>query len=230
MESEQEELGYVLHQRHLSDSKRIFLLFTSATGFVSVVHRVKKNRSLKAFQPYSLSWRGVQELKTLLYAEPSGRAITLNAKPLFCGLYLNELLTRTLSSQQGYVGLYESYVKSLLSLSTISDQDQLIEVILRRFEFALLSELGFGISLEHCENGVPIENSVDRSYIYLSDGGFAECAPSKQGGGIFNGADIHNIFHENWDERSLKSAKRLARLALAPLLGNKPLKSRDLFQ
>jgi DNA repair protein RecO (recombination protein O) len=40
---------------------------------------------------------------------------------------------------------------------------------------------------------------------------------------------VINMLNEEWDPNSLKTAKWITRQALQPLLGNKPLKSRELF-
>jgi DNA repair protein RecO (recombination protein O) len=191
---------------------------------------VKKKQAPKAFQLFELAWFGRNELKTLKYAEVSGPHIGLTGKSLFCGLYLNELLTRSLQADQNYPNLYALYETALLSLGACSDQQNLIEIILRRFELSLLSELGFGLSLDCDTDGYAIKESSSVMYRYVNEHGLVEVtSPEPSRGYDFSGTDLIRIANESWDTSSLKAAKRLTRVALAPILGDKPLKSRELF-
>lgn len=52
---------------------------------------------------------------------------------------------------------------------------------------------------------------------------------NRQQTAIYYGPDLFNIVQGEWNEGSLKAAKRLTRLAFLPLLGGKPIKARELF-
>jgi len=230
MSDEIEDGGYVLHDRALSDSKRIYVLFTSQHGLVSVVFRQRKQKTLKPFQYFELAWFGKSELKTLKYSEADGALVTLLGKNLFCGMYLNELLARALSYGQSHAALFDAYQNSLGALALANNEIPVLEVILRRFEFLLLGELGFAIPFFETFDGEKIEPDEHFYYSFGYDSGFRRLLSTDTSGYAFSGRDIFNIANEHWNGASLRAAKRLSRLALTPILGAKPLKSRELFQ
>ena len=84
--------------------------------------------------------------------------------------------------------------------------------------------MGFGLPLHReAEKNSPL--CADIFYDYIPAQGFH---PSSNG--QFSGRDLLAIASENFKEESTQqAAKRLMRFALAPLLGEKPLNSRELF-
>ena len=64
----------------------------------------------------------------------------LGGDALFAGLYLNELLIRTLSQEEPVAALFNDYGDALASLNSVGAEGDL-EPILRTFERRLLEEL-----------------------------------------------------------------------------------------
>lgn len=96
---------------------------------------------LSAFQPLSLSWSGAAEVKTLTRAECAG-IHPLDGRAFMSAWYMNELLLRLLAREDAHATLYEAYDAALQRLS----QNGSAASALRRFEWVLLNETGYGLS------------------------------------------------------------------------------------
>lgn len=216
---------YVLHTYPFRNTSLIAELFSEAHGRLSVVARSARGQKsryqgqLQLFTPILASWMGNHELKMLTQIELQGMQHILNQKALFSGFYLNELLLRVLHKEDPHPGLFFYYQQSLQQL-----QQGPIEPVLRLFEKKLLDELGFGLPLQfEAETHLPLDESV--FYDFIPSQGFYRAEQ-----GAFSGVDLLSIASENFKaETTLQAAKRLMRLALRPVLGEKPLNSRELF-
>lgn len=233
--------GYVLHSRPYRETSVIADLFTRDQGRVSVVFRgvksskgkTAKGRLLQPFQPLSFLWYGDRELKTGKDFEASGAACFFSGTLLYSALYLNELLQRLLFREDPHPELYDQYCNTLDRLQSTAAADVAdIEILLRHFEWGLLTDLGYEIALDRDSEYHSIDPDLD--YRYDADAGFLPATrrldPAQQHY-YFRGADLLGMAAQQWQESGvLKAAKRLMRLALAPHLGDKPLKSRELFR
>ena len=95
---------------------------------------------LSAFQPLSLSWTGGAEVKTLTRAEPAG-VRPLGGGALMSAWYMNELLLRLLPREDAHPVLFDAYDAALAQLAGGSRAAG----ALRRFEWILLRETGYGL-------------------------------------------------------------------------------------
>ncbi len=237
MATAKSDTGYLLHLRPYQDSSvlgdfllrehgRMTLLFK---GIKKAGKAGQKGRLLQPFTPLYITFAGDHELKTGRQIEAAGAVISLQGKQLFCGLYMNELLARTIVHQEPCPQLLGMYECSLGALSNGS-----LEPVLREFEYHLLAELGYQIDFTLDSLGEPIR--VQDHYLYVPDEGFvlisALIHPAKTvSNARFRGQELLAIAQGCYDDAEvLRAAKRLSRLALSPHLGNKPLKSRELFQ
>ena len=224
--------GYLLHSHKYTDSKVILRIFTREHGRISAIYRnSKKGLKVKPFTELSVEVRGSRELLTVRSLDEISPAHYLLGRSLFCGMYLNEILVRLLPERQANELVYDNYRETLTKLSQADKNNQLQEVLLRRFELTLLAALGLGISLERDCNDKDIRSDVDALYYFQQGGGWRPVALGENANmsNLFSGQDIADIRRQNWRGGSLRAAKRLCRLALHPLLGDKPLKSRELF-
>jgi DNA repair protein RecO (recombination protein O) len=214
--------AFVLHCRRMSDSKIIIKLLTRKEGALSAVLRSGSKRAPpRPFVEMEACWSGRSDLKNLRSLEEL-RAIPLLGRAQFCGLYLNELLYRLMPEHSSSELLYDEYVRALRSLGSATEETKLHEVFLRRFEFTLLKFLGVGIHFGLDELGNQI--LAHQRYVFAADRGlWAEDS------GAFLGETLLQIESEQWDSESLKAAKRISRAAIEPLLGGRPLRSRELF-
>jgi len=223
--------AYILHTRPYRDTSMLVDFLTPEFGRITAVARgvlsrkTPKRNLLNPFTRLLISFQGKTDLKLLTHFEAEGAHFPLTAKHLFSGFYLNELLVRLLPELDAHPETYRLYERSLQALSAQQD----LEPILRNFEFQLLYELGYGIDFEvDAKSGEVI--STQASYcldpaqgIYLA---YADVPLNFQ----FCGAHIHAIAQRDFALPEVKqTAKRISRILLKPLLGSKPLMSRELF-
>lgn len=172
--------------------------------------------------------------KTLPATSLTARSLkgrSLKGKNLYCGFYLNELIMRLTWKDEPQPELYQVYQQTLLGLLQL-DNDMQSEPLLRRFEFHLLAVLGYQYNFQQDTDCRDIH--ADKFYSFdpfsgfniITDNGYGHAALQH-----FPGHAILAIAAEDWQhELSWQVAKHIARLALTPLLGDKPLASRELFK
>lgn len=222
--------AFILHRRPYRETSYLVDCFSQEHGLVSFVAKgVRRAKSpnksaLQPFQLLDLQLYGRHELKNLKRAEIKHKPIALTAGALFSAMYLNELLTRLLPKELPVEDLFLHYQQTLEWLGHHSE----LEIGLRQFELKLLDELGYGFDFS-CEwqNQQPLEGEL--YYTFMPEQGFQLLPQSVSHKHCFRGADLLDIASGNWHKNSLLAAKKLSRLAINPLLGNKPLKSRELF-
>jgi DNA repair protein RecO (recombination protein O) len=223
--------AYVLHLKPYRDTSAIVDLLTPDYGRISVVARgVRKSKSpkrqlLNPFHGLLVSFQGEGELKLLTQFESHQRYFTLSGSHLYSGFYLNELLVRLLPEMDAHNDLFSLYESSIQCLH----QQLEIEPVLRRFEFRLLLELGYAISFtEDAIHRQPIKNNAN--YLCDLEQGFIEVDQDMTQRVVIRGEDLLLIEQEDYRlPETRRAAKNLTRYLLKPLLGKRPLKSRELF-
>lgn len=226
------QAAFILHSRPFNETSVILDAFTQPFGRISLLAKgVRLVRSrfkglLRPFVPLVLSWSGKTELMNLNAAESAGSSLELAGNALLSGIYLNELLVRLLPCLDAYPMLFSAYQSTLVAICN----DQLRERSLRLFEKTLFAELGYGFSLDK-------ETSNDRIitpeqfYMFVPGRGLNQCAPDDTADAIFSGKCLLALHHGTLQEADeLRAARRLHRLIITTLLGNRPLKSREFFQ
>lgn len=230
------DLGYLLHSRPFRDSSVICDFLLQQHGRVSVLYKGvrkagkqgAKGRLLQPFSQLSVSFDGRNELKAGRVLESAGAPTFLVGYQLYSGLYLNELMVRLLHKEEPVPTLFDQYQRAI--------QDLLggrLEMVLRRFERELLSELGYELTLQWDTSGDPV--SATSIYLYQPDQGFSLIHQLPRDSALrqrcFSGQHLLAIQRHEYDDQAVASAaKKLSRLALAPHLGDKPLRSRELFK
>ena len=246
-----QDLAYVLHRKPYRDTSYLVDFFTQNHGIVTAVCRgvrqTKKKSSLEPFIPFWIEYgshhHSHSSLVTLYQYEPerhlnnhaqetseSPHVLGLVNRQLYCGLYLNELLIKLLGKDDAYTEVFEAYQMALKNLVTSEN----LERSLRKFEFFLLKEVGYGIPFE---KDIKTNEAIvsDKSYYYCTGSGFAEInmalTKGQENGPVFTGKSLLAIANDDFsDEIVLKEAKRLIRLTLDALLERYgKLKSRALF-
>ena len=222
------EPGLVLHRRKYRETSLLVELFTVDHGRITAVARgVRRSRSkvsLEFFIPFLVSWHGKGDLVTLTQAEVDGAIQPLQGDCLLAGFYLNELLVRLLQKSDPHPQLYKLYRETLVKLQA----QPLDQSILRVFEKRLLEELGYGV-LSKVED-IQRELLPDKHYRFIPEQGFVICENANSDENVFSGKSLLAYALEAWhEEHVLRDAKRLVRLMLEPLLGTRPLYSRQLF-
>ena len=220
--------GFVLSRKPYRETSLLVEILSRDHGKVALVAKGARGKRAKwvgLVQPFnllSLSWIGRSDLQTLTGVEWLGPVLRLDATRLYCGLYLNELVSRFLHRHDPHPRLFSSYAESLKALAAEAN----IERTLRLFELTLLNEVGYGLQLEYeAEGGKNIE--PDKHYTYILEQGPVEAAVSDD---TISGATLIGLRQENLENDDvLAEAKRLLRRLIAHHLGGKPLQSRALF-
>lgn len=222
---------YILHVRKYRDTSVIAELLTAAEGRVSVVMRGvrgKRSRVAGHIQPFThflMSWFGRGELKTAKSMDFPYASINLSGEALMIGLYVNELLVRLLGKFEAVPSAFSAYGALLGDLSNENHRLQ----SLRTFEVMLLRELGYGITFEwEAETGEPI--SAQKWYRYNPDEGFHHVR-EVGASGTYSGEHLLAIADGSLEQPEIEaSLRRIVRSSFANLLGERQLRSRELFR
>lgn len=211
--------AWLLHRRPFRNTSLTVELFTQDFGRLGAVVRGGRRDPLMApFVPLWVTLKASGDMYSLRQSEPREPRPLLTGKGLYCGFYVNELLTRLLFRGDPHPTLWPLYENTLASLA----QPVPLDVVLRRFEFGLLQEIGYGIALDGDVLGEPVQPS---SHYQLDPA--QGLLPAASG---YHGADLLAIVRGDWHHSARRAALQLCRAMLAPQLGNKPLKSRELFR
>lgn len=221
-----EQQAFLLHSRPLRDNQVIAEFLTELNGKVSAIVYVstslKSNKKalLQPFTPLTIVLKGNGNLKTLNRIEVSSKSFLLSSEHLYSGFYLNELQVRLLGEHVPYETLYTLYMQCLVELSEKHE----IEPILRRFENALLEELGLTIDFSSvCEQN-------EQAFYYLPEQGFIPVVENLSQP-RYKQAHLIAIDNQNYSDVEVrKTHKVLMRQIINHLLGGKPLNSRQLFK
>ena len=223
--------AFVLHTRQYRESSVIVEFFTLEQGRLSAMARgAKRPKSqtralLQPFLPLRVSFGGRGDLATLTHIEMQHSDLSLQGRGVIYGFYLNELLMRVLLPAEEMPSLFEAYQQTLLGLAA----ELTVEPLLRYFELQLLQELGYGLDLEYDVDNHPI--TAEHHYHFDGKGHFifTESVQSKDHY-VFEGESLVQLRQQQLAQgQALRDCKVLMRLALAPLLGTKPLKTRELL-
>ncbi|HBY56072.1 MAG TPA: DNA repair protein RecO [Coxiellaceae bacterium] len=221
--------AFVLHSRAYRDTSLLVELLTLQYGRLTVVARgVRSMKSrlqgiLMPFLPLLVSFSGKTDLRTLQQAEVNGPSYELKGNILLSSFYLNELLMRLLPSHESYPKVYQAYKNTLAGLVDSKQP----EIELRLFEKCLLANLGYGLQLDRTIKNEPVLS--EEQYIFEFGGGLSRAISNNSSN--FSGKSLLALQAGNLSTiTELRDAKRLLRGALAELLGDKPLKSRELFK
>lgn len=222
--------AFVLHRRPYRETSYLVDFFTLESGRVSAVAKGVKNSKgdrKSLLQPFGLvriQLRGKTELKNLSQIEAADRMTVLTGTALFCGMYLNELINRILPQGLASELMFDQYQRTLQALQHTDTPD----VPLREFEFGLLEELGqLPDWLTDARSGEAV--TAEHWYRFMPENGIVL---ARQVGekGSFPGYALQQMVALDWTPAARKAAKLISRHALFPLLGDKPLKSRELFR
>lgn len=225
------EPAFVLHRRPYLNTGLLLEAFGREHGRIGLVARgAMSPRSrlkglLQPFAPLLLSWTGTGELATLTAAEEAGRPAPLPPNRVLAGLYANELLVRLLPRLDPLPGLFATYETLLAELAAAPGE----EPPLRRFEKMLLSELGYGLTLDReAASGAPI--LAEERYRYVLDRGPLGADQTLDGVPISGRSLLALRDGIPADPALLREIKRLTRAALAEQLRGRALKTRELYR
>jgi DNA repair protein RecO (recombination protein O) len=244
--------GYVLHAYPYRETSLLLQVWTQKHGrFAAIAKGARRPKSasrglLVPFQPLALTWFGRGEVKTIKAAEPSGAALPLAGANLMSGFYLNELLLKLIHRDDPHEGLWDAYDEAIASLRALSRlafgvpglvaaepgtaEPRRLEPLLRRFELAMLRELGYAAQLGvDAVDGAAIDPL--REYWYVIERG---PVPAEGGGERadavkLSGLTLIHLDRGQFDDpRTAAEAKSLMRMLIHHCLGGQELATRAL--
>lgn len=209
---------FVLHSRPYRERSRLVELWTLEHGRISAVMR---QQVPPLFQPCLVAWRGKHALKTVSQCEMAGQPLVLEGNALFAGFYLNELLVRLLACEENHTELFVLYSETIGKLN----HNEGLEPLLRQFEKCLLTALGYAVNFRQDHHAQAIQ--PQQYYQYHPEEGFVPCGRAAEG---WQGQALLCVAQADFSAaKTRQAAKHILRQALARHLGNKPLKSRELW-
>jgi DNA repair protein RecO (recombination protein O) len=222
--------AFVLHSYPYKETSLIVDMFTREHGRVGLVAKgAKRPHSklrgvLQTFQPLSASWSGKSELRTLIDAEWVGGMLPLEKTALLCGFYLNELLVKLLARDDPHPVLFDHYVATLNQLA----HNEPAQIVLRKFERALLKETGVAADLSRCTmTRAPVEPDAD--YVVDPERG-PRPVRAADSWPVVSGKTLLDMQNEDYaDAATQAQSKQLMRFLLAHQLGGAPLNTRQIL-
>lgn len=219
--------AWVIHKQWSGDTSARVKFFTKESGLINCLCKggrtPKKQSLLQAFIPL---WVSIEERYNQYYTktiESTSPRLDLDGHSLFSGLYINELLYYALSPDCPDPDLFDAYLFTLKGIA-LTKEREVIEALLRRFEWALLKACGYTFSFLHeARTGELIASGS--CYQFVAGEGFI-----LDGNKSIPGEHLIAIAADNLSESAyLKSAKLIMRQAIDHLLGGREIKARALY-
>jgi DNA repair protein RecO (recombination protein O) len=235
-------LGFVLHSYPYRETSLIVESFTRSHGrMVFVAKGAKRPASamkgiLNPFQRLLFDWFGKAEMKTLKTAEHERIYPQLGGPALMSAFYMNELVLKLAHREDAHEVLFDAYELAVIQLARDTRPTDLrgIGTILRRFELALLRELGYALLLSE-EADTRREIVAGEQYLYLFESGpiaVARMLGQRHGDALqLSGKTLLDMAAGDFsDLMTQQQSKQLMRRAINHMLGDKPLHTRQLIR
>lgn len=221
--------GYLIHHRKYRERSHIVHLFTEEYGRMDGILRQMPSPQ---YQPITLQATGKSELKNFTKLEILNHPVFFHGDAFFSGFYLNEVLLRLCPLEEPMPETFQQYHQTLQQLQTLGQQsnpNQCLKQILRQFEYTLLIELGYAIDFSCDATQQPILEN--QRYQFQLNEGFMPVAHSSNAN--LEGAQILAMLDYekgvDFNPEQLQLLGKLYRQMIGSLLGDRPLKSRQLW-
>ena len=225
-----EELhGYLIHHRKYRERSHIVHLFTQEHGRVDGILR---QTPPPQYQPICLQASGKSDLKNFTKLEIVNQPVFFFGDAFFSGFYLNERILRLcpveVEMPQTCVQ-YHLVFQQLQQLAQHENPHIFLRQILRQFEHALLEELGYALDFSTDAQQNDIQQT--QHYIFQLNEGFIPTA--QQSRSTLAGQQILSMRDyekgRDFNPEQLQLLAQLYRQMITSLLGDRPLKSRQLW-
>lgn len=215
--------AFVLQQKKYGETSLIINFLTKDFGIVSILAKgVRKKKSktaglLLAFTSLKISYTGKNDLKVLTQVELDSFAVNLKGFSLYCGFYVNELVSYLIHKDDPHPSVFSIYFRCLLLLEHAEN----FEKTLRFFELDLLKHIGYGLQLNYeVSSGVAVKPLS--TYFFSGESGILESSDGYISGVTLLALDAR----EELEKTALYEAKQLMRHVINFQLQGKVLKSR----
>jgi len=230
---QEDEHAYVLHTYPFQDTSVVVEAFTRRHGRIGILAKGAKRpksplrAALLAFQPLAVGWTGRGELPILTRADWVGRQHVLTGVAMMCGYYLNELLMKLVQRDDPHEGLFDAYAEALCGLGAAEPT----HAVLRRFEIALLREIGYALQLDtEADAGTPLV--AEKRYAYFVERGPlpVETAGQQSGALELRGKTLLDMARGDFaDPQTAAESKVLMRWVIGQHLDQRTLNTRQLL-
>ncbi|MCK5831287.1 MAG: DNA repair protein RecO [Methylococcales bacterium] len=216
--------AFILQHRKYRETSLIIDVLTKEFGLVSILARsVRKRKSklaglLLPFTALKISYIGKNDLKILTHAELDSLNFSLKGLSLYCGFYVNELVSLLLQKFDPYPEIYALYFRCLLLLNDVSIN---VEETLRFFELDLIECLGYGVELSY-DNHKSAVVTPHAKYLFRGELGMVEHINGYITGGTLLALEARSTLNI----QALNEAKQLMRKVIDFQLEGRKLKSR----
>jgi DNA repair protein RecO len=180
--------GFLVHSRKYQETSSIIYVLFQNKGIQSLIFKGKYNNKDKfkfsLFNEYLFTYNDKYNFPYLSKFEGINN-LSVPKKHYLLGLYINELLYKTLKEGYDYEIIYEFYKSFLVQLSSSSSSSSRLAML---FEKNLLDNLGYGL---HMGNDSNIMNA--KPYIYDFNEGF-KIADNQHNKYIIHGDALKDFF------------------------------------
>ena len=221
--------GYLIHHRKYRERSHIVHLFTQEHGRIDGILR---QTPPPQYQPICLQASGKSELKNFSKLEIVNQPVFFFGDAFFSGFYLNEVVLRLCPAEVEMPQTFVLYHQTLQQLQLLAQQENpnlFLRQILRQFEHALLEELGY--ALDFTTDAQQHDIQVAQHYLFQLNDGFIPTV--QQSRATLTGEQILSMRDyekgRDFNREQLQLLAQLYRQMISSLLGDRPLKSRQLW-
>lgn len=221
--------GYLIHHRKYREKSHIVHLYTQEYGRVDgIIRQIPPPQ----YQPIRLQASGKSELKNFTKLEILNQPVFFHGDAFFAGFYLNEILLRLCPLEEAMLRTFEQYQLTLLQLQQLASHESaalFLRQILRQFEHVLLQELGYAIDFS-VDAGQQEVLPLQHYQFQLNDGFIpvAQASRSTIAGSLIATMQSYQD-EQDFSHEQLQLLGKLYRQMISSLLGDRPLKSRQLW-
>jgi DNA repair protein RecO (recombination protein O) len=221
--------GYLIHHRKYREKSHIVHLYTQEYGRVDgIIRQIPPPQ----YQPIRLQASGKSELKNFTKLEILNQPVFFHGDAFFAGFYLNEILLRLCPLEEAMLRTFEQYQLTLLQLQQLASHESaalFLRQILRQFEHVLLQELGYAIDFS-VDAGQQEVLPLQHYQFQLNDGFIpvAQASRSTIAGSLIATMQSYQD-GQDFSHEQLQLLGKLYRQMISSLLGDRPLKSRQLW-
>lgn len=220
------EPAYVLHARPWRETSLLLDVLTLEHGRLALVAKGARQPGsqlrpvLLTFQPLVLGWSGAGEVRTLTRADWAGGVPLLQGRALWCGYYLNELVLRLLAREDPHREVFLAYDAAVRALAA----GEALSPVLRRFELAFLTALGYGLDWPHTVAG-RYRFEPRRGLVPLREG---ESAPGEV---VLSAETLEDLRAGRWSRpETLAEVRALTRRLIDHALDGQELQARRMLR
>ena len=216
--------GFLIHSRKYKETSSIIYVFTPLKGMQSLLFKGKYTNKEKfkfsIFNEYQFSYDEKYTFPFLSKFEII-KENSFDRKYYLLGLYINELLYKTLKQGYDFEKTYDYYKSFLINLSSSSSSCIALALL---FEKNLLDNLGYGLNIDSDHT---IEDSINYSYDF--DYGF-KVSEKYQKKYSINGKKLRDFFSNKLiDENETIYLRNIIKQILSKIYPNMILNGDKLF-